>query len=110
MISTYRPSFAVQAVAVLFTATGTFMMLAASLSFGGPLTVLVFLPLGLLTLAAGVGLCVWAWWLALGIALSGLVVILVRLWLTADLTNLSPALLTNVLIVVVLLRARHAAR
>ncbi|MBW6455571.1 MAG: hypothetical protein K0A98_06775 [Trueperaceae bacterium] len=71
------------------------------------------IALGVVVLAAGVGLlrhAPWAWPLALLIALSGAVVVAARLWFGAPWEQAGPVLVTNLLSLAALLLARYRVR
>jgi hypothetical protein len=109
----YRLTPFVRAVGVLYAVTGALMVVApafAARPIGSWLPVLWILGLGLVVVAAGIGLLRrsgWAWPLAFAIAASGAVVVAVRLWLGGPWAGLSATLVTNVLCVVALLAARR---
>ncbi len=111
----YRLTTALRVVAWLYLATGAMIAVAPFFAFqaaGGLGPNLVLLPLAALTLAAGIGLlrrAAWAWPFTLLLALSGVVVTAARLWTGHTPEGLVPALITNLVILVVLYLAREPA-
>jgi hypothetical protein len=104
------PSKAILLVGILYTVTGIGLLLAALLAIGPNLAVMLIVA-GFVLLVAGVGLVghrVWAWYLSLLIALSGLAVVGLRLIATggAEWPVLSAPLVTNLLVLVLLLWRR----
>jgi hypothetical protein len=112
----YRLDVPLRLVGWLYAATGVTMLLAPFLAFqgqGGLAGAGLLFPLGALVLAAGVGLlrqAAWAWPSTFVIAASGAIVTGARLWVGGPWTGLGPILITNVLTLVALIRARGAAR
>jgi len=113
---TYRRTTALTIVAWLYVLTGCTMLIAPFFAFqaaGGLALDGLVLALGVVVLAAGAGLlrgAPWAWPLTLAIALSGVLVTGARLWTGGAPAELVPALVTNLLTVLVLWLARRAGR
>ena len=113
---TYRRTTAIVVIAWLYLVTGAAMLIAPLFAFsaaGGLGPNLAVVPLGALVMTAGVGLLRaqhWAWWLTGAIALSGVVVTAARLWFGGAPEGLVPALVTNLITLAVLARARGSAR
>jgi hypothetical protein len=111
---TYRRTTTLALVGWLYVFTGATMLIAPFFAFqsaGGVATHGLVLALGGAVLAAGSGLlrgAAWAWPLALAIALSGVAVTGARLWTGGAPEGLVPALVTNLLTVLVLWLARRA--
>lgn len=110
---TYRTTFFVRAVAVLYALTGASMMAAPLLAVrpvGSWTPFAGVVVLGAIVAAAGFGLwrrAGWAWPLAFAIAASGAVVAALRLWAGGAWEGLSATLVTNLLTLAVLLGARR---
>ena len=112
---TYHRTTALAIVGWLYVLTGVAMLVAPFFAFqaaGGFATSGLVLVLGLVVLAAGAGLvrgAAWAWPVTLAIALSGVVVTGARLWAGGAPEGLVPALVTNLITLLVLWLARRAA-
>ncbi len=111
---TYHRTTALAVVGWLYVFTGVGMLIAPLFAFqtaGGLASNGLVLVLGVVVLAAGVGLlraAPWAWPLTLAIALSGVFVTGVRLWTGGAPEGLVPALVTNLVTLLVLWLARRA--
>ncbi|TVR93700.1 MAG: hypothetical protein EA416_04630 [Trueperaceae bacterium] len=111
---TYHRTTALVVVGWLYVVTGVTMLIAPFFAFqaaGGLAINGLVLGLGVVVLAAGAGLlraAPWAWSLTLAIALSGVFVTAARLWTGGAPEGLVPALVTNLLTLLVLWLARRA--
>jgi anti-sigma factor RsiW len=112
---TYRPTTPVKLVGWLYAITGGSMLIAPFFAFQAPGAFAAasgVIALGVVVLAAGVGLlrhAFWAWPLAFLIALSGAVVVAARLYTGAPWAQTGPVLVTNLLSLAALLHARSPA-
>lgn len=111
---TYHRTTALGIVAWLYVVTGIVMLVAPFFAFqmAGSLAINgLVVALGLVVVAAGAGLlrgAGWAWPVASAIAVSGVIVTVARLWAGGAPDGLVPALLTNLITLVILWAARRA--
>ncbi len=111
----YELTTALRLVAWLYLATGVMLLVAPFLAFQAAQGVgpnLVLFPLAAITLAASFGLfrrAPWAWALTALLAVSGVVVTVARLWAGGAPGGLVPALVTNLIVLLVLYLARSRA-
>ena len=115
MTTRLPPSFSLYVVGMLLTIAGSCLILAPFLLAPLREALLLSWGAGALMLAAGIGLRrsqSWGWYLALAIAVTGLVALLWRLETGAGESwySLAGALITDLVMVVVLLRSRPETR